>query len=98
MDKEYIERKAVLKDLKLLTKYEDAFRQSVILGVVHTIECQPTANVVEVVHGRWEWYDQTVSWWYINRGYMCSVCGFKTEDETNYCPDCGARMDGDGNG
>ena len=46
-----------------------------------------------VRHGRWVWYDLTISYSYINRGYMCSVCKFKTEDETNYCPNCGAVMD-----
>lgn len=32
---------------------------------------------------------------------VCSVCGWCGYDEynaTNYCPNCGARMDGDANG
>lgn len=104
---EYIEREALLKDLKLLAKHEDAFRQSVILGVVHTIECKPAADVVEVVHGRWK-----------NRAHLndhlwaeCSNCGFRQESykvvelgrssddyvgvRWHYCPLCGARMDGE---
>ena len=58
------------------------------------IEREPTVDAVEVVHGRWVkngWND-----------YSCSACrgqfighgafGWK------YCPNCGAKMDGDGNG
>ena len=56
----------------------------------------PTADVVEVVHGKWihnpkREYD-----------YICSVCrGDAPEDRmrnnatlTPYCPHCGAKMDG----
>ena len=53
----------------------------------------PAADVVEVRHGRWEWYDLTISFHYINRGYRCSVCGHKEDDEPNYCPHCGCKMD-----
>lgn len=31
-------------------------------------------------HGRWELYD------------ICSVCGAQAEQQTNYCPNCGAKM------
>lgn len=30
--------------------------------------------------------------------YQCSACESNEEGRTNYCPNCGARMDGDGNG
>lgn len=41
----------------------------------------PAADVQEVRHGRWELYD------------ICSVCGVQAEQQTNYCPNCGSRMD-----
>ena len=49
-----------------------------------------------VVHGRWVNP-------YINRYghpcHCCSECGFKASyQDKNYCPNCGAKMDGDGNG
>ena len=69
----------------------------------------PTVDAVEVVHGRWEdMYDGK----YANPRYRCSVCKEKTiylfnrnslgnweevQAKTNYCPHCGAKMDGDGN-
>lgn len=60
---------------------------------IDLIDQIPAADVVEVRHGRWEWYDLTISFRYINRGYRCSVCGHKEDDEPNYCPHCGAKMD-----
>lgn len=55
----------------------------------------PTADVAPVVHGRW------------NADETCSVCGEKSTeglDATkwnywfpNYCPNCGAKMDGGDN-
>ena len=55
---------------------------------------QPTVDAVEVVHGRWIGNGIPES---VLRG--CSVCGFTCGAPTfNYCPNCGAKMDGDGNG
>lgn len=63
----------------------------------------PPADVVAVRHGRWTGHD-------IGNGRLsidddtCSLCGsrFYQIAETgcvwHYCPNCGARMDGDGNG
>ena len=46
---EYIEREALVSDLEFLVRHQDGFRQSVILGVVHTIKCVPAADAVPVV-------------------------------------------------
>ena len=48
-EKRLIDANALTKDLELLAKHEDSFRQSVILGVVHTVKAQPTVDAVEVV-------------------------------------------------
>ena len=54
----------------------------------------PTADVSEVDHGKWEWYRELE--------YTCSRCNSTTEvDEVmgrplyNFCPYCGAKMDGE---
>ena len=51
----------------------------------------PTTDAVEVVHGRW-----------VGNGIpesmlsKCSVCGFPCGACTfNFCPNCGAKMDGE---
>ena len=62
----------------------------------NTVMQAPTVDAVEVVHGRWIWtmtgeedYEQY---------YRCSECNDYMYSEYNYCPNCGAKMDGDGNG
>ena len=46
----------------------------------------PSADVAPIRHGRW---DCDIS------GAWCSVCGEYSEGEWNYCPNCGAKMDGE---
>ena len=48
-EKQLIYVNVLVKDLELLAKNEDSFRQSVILGVVQTVKAQPTVDAVEVV-------------------------------------------------
>ena len=28
-----------------------------------------------------------------NKSYVCNQCGFKSIEASNYCPNCGARME-----
>ena len=62
--------------------------------VLETINEQPTVDAVPVKRGRWI-HD-------INNLYGFSECmGRETMSPKKlkpYCPNCGARMDGDGNG
>lgn len=52
----------------------------------------PAADVAEVVHGEWETNSDRPD------SLICSVCkcGFDMwkHDPHNYCPNCGAKMDG----
>ena len=52
----------------------------------------PTADVVEVRHGKWRFVGQD-SW---NDTYECSLCRKMATDDSEYCPNCGAKMDGKG--
>ena len=54
------------------------------------IEAATTVDAEPVRHGQW------VS--ECEPHYECSVCHhwFHLYDRTNYCPNCGAKMDGDG--
>ena len=55
----------------------------------HLIDEIPAANVAPVVHGRWiATHDEFCS---------CSLCKYPVHaawSQTNYCPNCGAKMDG----
>lgn len=63
------------------------------------IDAQPTAEVTEVKHGRWEHHDDAT---YAGGGYEeCSYCRWRCSEwifieDTRYCPNCGSRMDLDG--
>ena len=49
----------------------------------------PTLDVVPVVHARWKQVPLNVGCLV----FMCSKCGTHSHFKTNYCSDCGARMD-----
>ena len=56
------------------------------------IENAPTVDAVEVVHGYWKTHSQ------IDTVFVCSECNLNVDDFEkrwlNYCPNCGAKMDG----
>ena len=54
------------------------------------IKNAPTADVVEVVRGEWigEWNE-----FFHLEIPTCSICKHGVAFETNYCPNCGAKMD-----
>lgn len=62
------------------------------------IDDMPTINAVPVKHGKWIWKGEEG-----DSRFMCSVCKWKENVPTcngvpdiwQYCPSCGARMDGE---
>ena len=69
--------------------------------VLLAIDSAPTVDAVEVVHGRWGTEKcnhkphriKNPEKWVI---YKCSVCCYSNgRKQSNYCPNCGARMDGE---
>ena len=64
-------------------------------AVIQFLEERPTVDAVEVKHGRFMYVrdDELIDHW------ECSVCHGLIPSEYihwNYCPSCGAKMDGDG--
>jgi hypothetical protein len=65
--------------------------------IAHQIDIAPTVDAVEVVHGRWQNN--------ANDYPECDKCGYMPQYDpmiddiwySPYCPNCGAKMDGDGN-
>lgn len=55
-------------------------------------------DVVKVVHGRWGKSVVAQTDTSTLYDYTCSICSIVTNRESNYCPYCGAKMDGDWNG
>ena len=61
------------------------------------IDEAPTIDAAEVVHGQWVSAEQKP-----HLIYKCSECGdmwsYGAMLHCNYCPNCGAKMDGEPNG
>ena len=75
--------------------------RSIYSVVLKAVNEAPTVDAVEVVHGKWTIIVDD----YDCEFMCCSVCGemfYDGDNDTvdclhNYCPNCGAKMDGDGN-
>ena len=92
MAKEYIEREKAIEWFMAFVHMgeSDIPAETVISDLKYAI---PAADVAEVRHGRWieqEKYTFGVM-------YDCSICDNRILDtghSWNYCPNCGAKMDG----
>ena len=80
MTKEYIEREEALSAIK--QAFEKGERPSLY------IKCISAADVAEVRHGRWLCVDTDTE-----QFFLCNRCKKKEYWESNYCPNCGAKMD-----
>ena len=72
----------------------------IIKAFISRITAQPTADVQEVKHG--EWLEKEIQGVIdvmtleTTKHFICSVCGKDNKQKVNnYCPNCGAKMDGD---
>ena len=89
MAKEYIEREVLRKKIFPYEGIDKAKYAINAKAVEAAINGTPAADVVEVKHGEWK-----------KRGNekKCSRCEFiyySNNDEWSFCPNCGAKMDGE---
>ena len=59
-------------------------------GLLAAIDTIPAADVAPVVHGRWVPFHSEIA----GDIQYCSACEIGFSAKTNYCPRCGAKMDG----
>lgn len=102
---EYISREAVLKAFKLKVKnpkkdYQRGMQDAIDCLIPEVIADIPSADVKPVKRGYWEEVIDYGGWG--DTHYRCSVCGEEwyledgkpKDNNMNFCPRCGARMDG----
>ena len=94
-EKEYIERDMYYQKINGLSKGgcgDYPLYRLAINDCMNVLDEMPAADVAPVRHGRW-----------INENFYthCSACGkmaiydkYGQEVESDYCPNCGAKMDG----
>lgn len=98
---EYIKREATIKAIvDSRNRYYNSASNQYLVGrcdgldiAAGLLRVAPAADVAPVVHGRWvsknEWT------------FVCSNCdyvdAYPFDDRYNYCPNCGAKMDGGDN-
>lgn len=68
-----------------------------LAAIISRIKAQPAADVVEVRHGKWlTWEEQFLDRKPTkknNLGVFCNNCHSHADNMTDYCPNCGAKMD-----
>jgi hypothetical protein len=102
----YIDQEALLKDIEDSVVFTAKSGQPSleIRGankITARIMAAPAADVVEVRHGKWrgelvercDWRGKKQKYYQPN---SCSLCHEAVLERTNYCPNCGAKMDGKG--
>lgn len=95
----YIELEALMKYPIRIDHYDKEHgKLDFVLGIESVLEyaeALPIVDVVEVVHGRWVFKRGC----YEADECVCSECGqqltTRAKERANYCPNCGARMDGE---
>lgn len=80
---------------RLEANIKEAFLENpVVMGIMlRWIRKQPTADVAPVVHGRWVTHYRSGTT--VAEGYVSTCCDMWNNRKSDYCPNCGARMDGD---
>ena len=106
---EYIKREATIKAIvDSRNRYYNSASNQYLVGrcdgldiAAGLLRVAPAADVAPVVHGLWE--EEPSSFWrwkpsgavvVARTTYRCGLCGRGTAVKSNYCPNCGAKMDG----
>lgn len=99
---EYIEREALINVCKEII--QDKWNEKACpvswshayADFIDDIENQPAADVEPVRHGEWQYQPPTAT---LNGAWKCTTCKCcfweHTANEFKYCPNCGAKMDGE---
>lgn len=98
---EYIEREAIIAHLQecVGTPPEIAYTSPIYKAIERFVKGLPTADVAPVVRGRWKPIKRKNLWGDETDTLECSACkksdvkGRAIVRHSDFCPNCGARMD-----
>jgi rubredoxin len=91
----YIDADEAIRRIDLYIEGGSMFK-SVLRSIKRLVNNAPTADLVEVVYASWETELDDMGW----KKHTCQNCGFVKQTDIhislgwNYCPNCGAKMDG----
>ena len=97
--KEYIERETILKTppftkcVSDLSEYAEGYLDCVE-DACEAVKKTPAADVAPVVHGEWRPETDEEEPNPMFKLVVCSCCDSKANHTYNFCPNCGAHMDG----
>lgn len=82
---EYLKRETLLER----AEYDNNYR---LIIPAEAIKAAPAADVAQVVHGRWVTHYRSGT--PVAEGYVSTCCDMWNNRKSDYCPNCGAKMDG----
>ena len=79
-------------DMALVPEYKHAF-----LNVQAMVNAMPSIDAEPVRHGRWLYNSYPTVWYGHGEPpeWVCSECEERAYNTYDYCPNCGAKMDGE---
>jgi hypothetical protein len=93
---EYIKREAALHEIERRKALMVGDKRVSVDAMKSFIKNRPAADVAPVVHGRWVKHYRSGTT--VAEGYVSTCCDMWNNRKSDYCPNCGAKMDGDSDG
>lgn len=87
MEQRLINANALIRRVNDNEFYSDKLKRAVCF----IVDIAPDVDAVPVVRGEWKLIESELPW----IEYRCSECGTYSKYATHYCPNCGAKMDGE---
>ena len=88
---EYIKREAALHEIERREVLMVGDKRISVDAMKSFIKNRPAADVTPVVHGRWVTHYRSGT--PVAEGYVSTCCDMWKNRKSNYCPNCGAKMD-----
>ena len=88
---EYIDRGTAIAKLTALEVIEP---NATMADAKRLLADMPAADVAPVVHGRWVTHYRSGTT--VAEGYVSTCCDMWNNRKSDYCPNCGTKMDGGG--